>query len=444
MKVSAARKYDAEDHLTLSFEATYDPTADLKSELAPLLEALEARAGAWMPDFVEGSRPYPYSRSAVLTALEENRRRRSTSVSLSQTSGHLADMSVGLWLPPSGKRIHVYISVQPIALFGDAALCQGFMDMVRAWASHYPVTLATANSVAEEQLVDAANQTRDAVASETLDADGIHEVAWLNIFGPKQVASVGRERVLSTPAYRVEEFPSGAVLVVLRPTAADFASDEARVVQARALVHLRPDLDFDAVLRALRARSAALAPVEPRFHPDLAPLLSRLIPELRLSERQRKIAELNAWRPSEPEEWLPAALPADVEDPERALAHFDELSESLVAALHVNIPSLFDATPESLTDLDLHFLKERFPERYLRDFIDEHTVPALGAYLGNVLVRRLNGTWVPRRKLEESQVRVGNRVWLPFLRARRCMQSSQSLLDCSLTQFFLEATRRRS
>ncbi|RKH92674.1 hypothetical protein D7Y27_43480, partial [Corallococcus sp. AB004] len=118
--------------------------------------------------------------------------------------------------------------------------------------------------------------------------------------------------------------------------------------------------------------------------------------------------------------------------------------EGLVAALHTKVPSIMAATPESLTDLDFHFWRENFPERYKRDLIDGHTAPAVGAYLGDVLVKHLNGEWLPRRKLEESQVRVGQRVWLPFLRARRYMQSRQSLLDSSLTQFFREAERHRA
>jgi len=60
-----------------------------------------------------------------------------------------------------------------------------------------------------------------------------------------------------------------------------------------------------------------------------------------------------------------------------------------------------------------------------------------------VLVRNLGGQWIPRQKLEEAQVRVGNRVWLPFLRARRYMRSCQSLLDFSLTQLYREAERHR-
>lgn len=48
-----------------------------------------------------------------------------------------------------------------------------------------------------------------------------------------------------------------------------------------------------------------------------------------------------------------------------------------------------------------------------------------------------------RAKMEESQVRVGKRVWLPFLRARGYMQSRDSLLGYSLTQFFREAEQYR-
>ena len=45
--------------------------------------------------------------------------------------------------------------------------------------------------------------------------------------------------------------------------------------------------------------------------------------------------------------------------------------------------------------------------------------------------------------MEESQVCVGKRIWLPFLRARRYMQSRESLLEYSLTHFFHEAERYR-
>jgi hypothetical protein len=251
--------------------------------------------------------------------------------------------------------------------------------------------------------------------------------------------------MLSTPAHRVEELPNGSVLLVTWPTAADYASDEARLAQARAYVHLRPDLDFDTVLRTLRERSATLAPVEPRFHPDVAPLLSRVVDDVAIHERQRRIAELNVWQPPEPGEWRPAdsALPPDVDDPERARAHYSYLAERLVALLHTKVPSVFKATPESLTDVDFQLWHEEFPRVFERERIDAHAVPAIGAYLGEVLVRNLGGRWIPRQELMEAQVLVGNRVWFPFARAHHYMCSCQALLDHSLTQLYRVAERHR-
>ncbi|MBZ4336034.1 MULTISPECIES: DUF3396 domain-containing protein [unclassified Corallococcus] len=444
MNGAEKRGPDTDDRLRLSLEATFDQALDLNQALEPFFRALESHAGTWMPEVVEGKRQYTYSRDSVLKALDEKRGKKSMSVGLSRATWPVLDMSLRLSLPPSAPRLYVWISVQPLSLFRETAPCSEFVGMVRAWASHYPVAGATANSLAEDQLAEGSSPDSAVDPSEETGDDRIQEVSWLNVFGPKLVERLGRERMLSTPAHLVEELPNGSVLLVLWPTAADFASDEARVAQARAHVHLRPDLDFDTVLRNLRERSAALAPVEPRFHPDLAPLLSRLSGEYAISERQQKIAELNVFQPPEPEEWLPVALPSDVASPAQVHSGYGDLTEGLMAALHTKVPSILDATPESLTDLDFYFWRENFPERYKRELIDTHTAPALGAYLGGILVKRLGGTWIPRQNPEESQVRVGKRVWLPFLRARRYMASRQSLLTHSLTQFFREAERHRS
>ncbi|MDC0711752.1 hypothetical protein POL68_25005 [Stigmatella sp. ncwal1] len=432
-----------EDRLLLTFDGDFDPKAPSSRELDPLMNALETYAGDWMPEVVSGKRQRKYSRAAVWDALEERREAKSASIGLYRKKWPALDMMLRLRYPPLPATLHVWVNVQPISLFSDLERCRRFVEMVRVWSSTYPPLHVVAHSMADDELSGAPGFGRDDDAARRDGFDKVYEVSWLNVFGPRLVESVGRQRMLSAPAHFVEELPNGSVLLVLRPTAADFASDEARVAQARAHVHLRPDLDFDTVLRTLRERSAALVPIEPRFHPDVAPFLSRLPDEFAISERQRKIAELNAFRPPEPEEWLPVVLPADVENPERVLSDYGNLSESLVAALHTQVPSLMEETPESLTDLDFYFWRENFPERYKRELIDEHTAPALGAYLGSMLVRRLGGTWVPRQHLEESQVRVGKRVWLPFLRARRYMQSRESLLEYSLTQFFKEAERYR-
>ncbi|QRO01755.1 hypothetical protein JRI60_23375 [Archangium violaceum] len=434
-----------EDHLWLTFKAGFEPQVAKETELEPLLLALEEHADGWMPDVIEGKRRRKYNRPAVWKALEEERHARVTTIGLYRAEWPALDMTLRLRSPPLAPELDLTIKVKPLSVFAEDERCRQFIEMVRAWASRYRVSHAAAHSADDAELAGSPRFGRDEKISRRDGFDKIYEMFWLNVFGPKLVETVGRERMLSTPAHRVEELPNGSVLLVTWPTAADFAGDKARLAQARAHAHLRPDLDFDTVLRSLRERSAALAPVEPRFPPDLAPLLSRVVDRAASHERQRRIAALNAWRPPEPEEWRPAdsALPPDIENPEHALQQYSLYAEHLVALLHSEVPSVSETTPESLTDADFYFWHEEFPTSRLREAIDEHAVPAIGAYLGEVLVRHLGGRWIPRQKLEEAQVLVGDRVWLPFVRARNYMRSRQSLLDYSLTYLYRIAERHR-
>ncbi|MBZ4420707.1 hypothetical protein [Myxococcus sp. RHSTA-1-4] len=444
MRLLTLRDLNVEDSLSLHFDGAFDQQAGLEHELEPFLQALEEYAGEWMPTLVKGTRRRNYSREAVWKALAERRNEYNSIIGLHRPSSPAVSLTLHLGRTPHWPVLGISLHVQPLSFFSDAERCRRFVDMVRAWTSRYPVPHASAHSAADEELAGAPYFGRDVEVSRRDGFDKVYEVFWLNVFSPKLVETVGRERMMSTPAHRVEALPDGSILLVTWPTAADFASEEARVAQARALIHLRPELDFDTVLRTLRERSATLAPVEPRFHPDVAPLLSRVLDEFAISERQRKIAEFNTYQPPEPEEWLPAPLPSDVEDAEKARGHYSYLAELLVALLHTDVPSVFKATPESLTDVDAHFWHQDFPESFERWKVDEHAVPAVGAYLGEVLVRNLGGEWIPRKKLEEAQVRVGNRVWLPFVRAHRYMRSTQSLVDYSLTQLYRVAARYRS
>ncbi len=445
MKLLTLQDLNVEDSLALYWDGTFGPQTELERALEPFLQALEEYAGEWMPDIVEAKRRRKYSRAAFRKALEERLDKSGTLIGLYRATAPAVDLTLSVLLSRVPHELRVSLHVQPLTFFTDAERCRKFVELVRSWSSQYPTPYASSHSTAGRQLADAPYYGRDQETARKDGFDKIYEVYWLNVFGPKLVETVGRERMLSTPAHRVEELPNGSILLVTWPTAADFTREQARQAQARALVHLRPELDFDTVLRALRERHAALVPVEPRFHPDVAPLLARMVDHVAISERQRRIAELNAYQPPEPEEWLPAsaALPPDVPDMKAALEHYSLLAEHLVALFHTQVPSVFEETPESLADVDFQFWIERFPEVFERHNIDQRAVPAVGAYLGQVLVRRLGGQWIPRKKLEEAQVRVGQRVWLPFLRAHRYMRSRQSLLDFSLGQLYRVAERYR-
>jgi hypothetical protein len=443
MRVLNVHDSRPEDSLWFEFNGIFDPRAARETELEPLVLALEEHADGWMPDVVEGKRRRKYARAAIWKSQEEARHERGTTIGLYRTNWPALDMTLRQWFPPLPPQLNITLKVKPLSLFSEVERCRHFVEMVRTWASRYPVPHAVAHSSDDMELAGFPDFGRDDDTRRREGFDKIYEVCWLNVFGPRLVETVGRERMLSTPAWRVEELPNGCVLLVTVPTVADFASEEARRAQARAHVHLRPDLDFDTVLRTLRGRSAMLAPVQPHFPPDMEPLLSRVVDRVASHKRQRKIAELNTWQPPEPEEWRPAssALPPDVEDTARTREQYSTLAEHLVALLHSEVPSVFEATPASLTDVDFYFWREEFPTSRPRESIDERAVPAIGAYLGEVMVRNLGGQWIPRQKLEEAQVLVGHRVWLPFARARHYMRSRQALLDYSLTQLYRVAER---
>ncbi|HSP81771.1 MAG TPA: hypothetical protein VLQ93_24845, partial [Myxococcaceae bacterium] len=294
MRVLAFHGVKDEDYLWLTFNGAFDPRAALQSEMEPFFQAIEEYADGWMPDVAEGKRRRKYTRAAIWKAIEEECDENSTSIVLHRTKWPALYLWPRLDFPPLPPELRITLKVKPLSFFADAERCRKLVEMVRAWACRYPVSHAVAHSSDDAELAGFPDFGRD---KETWHRDGfdkIYEVFWINVFGPRLVESVGRERMLSTPAWRVEELPNGCVLLVTWPTVADFASDEARLAQARAHAHLRPDLDFSTVLRTLRERSAMLAPVEPRFTPDLAPLLSRVVDDVASHERQRKIAEFNA------------------------------------------------------------------------------------------------------------------------------------------------------
>jgi len=429
------------DHLNLELWAPESPIAGGDQGLDGILEALETHAGGLMPDRVPlgGERKAGYSRAAARQELA-----RATpparSVWLTRTADPVVEYRIGFAdLCPNKFELSAHIA--PLEFFQEPAHArersQQVVSLVRAFAGRYPLCWGFAHGMADELLGRSAFKMAEDPL-QTLD-----EVYWLNVLGPSLVEGLGRARVLATPAAHLEELPNGSVLFLTRPTPGDFASDEARVAQAKALVHLRPHLSHDAVLARLRQRSAPFIPVERDWDADIAPFLERTLQHFYVNKLNPRIAEYNRLRPPPPSEWLPlaSAPPPDVDDVERAVDHYEGLlAEKLAALLHQDVPEVMDGTPESLPAVDAYLWHRDFAS-YERHKVDGILVPAVGAYLGKVLAGHLGGRWAPRRNLDEAQVIVGDRAWLPFLRARHHLQSQQSAFTHSLTQLYRAAAR---
>ena len=69
----------------------------------------------------------------------------------------------------------------------------------------------------------------------------------MTVFGRPYVELFSRERLLSCPAYRVEELNSGSIVVQLTPELKDIAAEEAEFERVRqdARNHLNNDAFFD-------------------------------------------------------------------------------------------------------------------------------------------------------------------------------------------------------
>jgi hypothetical protein len=315
-----------------------------------------------------------------------------------------------------------------------------FLKIIRAFASCLPLSYGFAHSNTDFFLGSAPRPENFGVPKQ------VDAAYWLNVYGPRMVQALGREHLLATPAAHVEELPHGAVLWLSRPTPADFDSHEARLAQARALVHLRPELKLEDTLAVLHQRSLAFTPVPIAFHPDVADILLRQVELGGLMQKRQLVERFNAYRPPEVSEWLPAsqAPEPDVPDLQAAIETYENLyAEQLVALLYKQLPAKDQfRSPEALPHIDFHLWRMAWG-RVMDTQGKEALIPALGAYLGFLLVHVLGGKWLPRLNLAESAVLVGDRAWRPFLRARHCLEGEQAPLDFSLTQFFRAAQRRQ-
>jgi len=426
------------DWLKAVFYSREPVLASMAGWLDDLLHIVERHAGEWMPTKADGGkRTVRYSREAVKKQfLQRDPSSREWFLTLAKEEGRpelclsftFAEMTGGI-------RFRFHVTVKPLEVFreepqsrerGDR-LASFVLEMARRFPPYYAWAHPFVDSTFGMEEWDKPLSMR------------INEVYWLNVFGKELVDTMGRDRVLSTPAAQLEVLPHGGVFLLIRPTPADYDSEEVRVAQAKALVHLHPELSFETVLAQLREQSAALVPVKREWDPDLTPLMEQTFSWVLPKDDQLVIARYNAYRPPPVSEWMPLdqAPGGDVENVAVTQERIDANAEGIVAAWHVDIPQVMNDELDSLPQLDKELWVKVHREAFTDEIRKAQWIRMLGAYLGNVLEKYLGGHWVLRKNLEESYVVVGERAWLPFLRARHCIGgTAQGVMDFSLTKFY--------
>ena len=434
-------EWNKTDSFIFDLSSSVNPLEQGFKGLEELLQIIESFGDLLRPTHIySGKRRRKYSRRILWDHLPEMAVGSSKMVILTHTEH--TGTGFTLWFQDEliPERLSLELRVKPIAPVREIRYAEGFteqlMGFIRAFAQRFPIVRGMGHSWVDYCM------GKDRPSAKQSGEFSYQEMYWLNVYGPRLVEQLGKERVLSTPAAHLEQLPGGAVLLLTRPTPADFDSEEARLAQARALVHLHPQLHLDSVLAELRHRSLAFSPIPICFHEDVADILQLKVDFEGLTHKRWLVERFNHYQPPAVSEWMPAesAPSSDVEDVAQAIESYESLlAEQFIALMHSHkVRHVMDGSLEALPEVDFTLWHRGWGSTLDTDE-KEALIPALGAWLGMHLVHTLGGRWVPRRSLEETVVVVGSRAWLPFLRARHALQGPDSPLDSSCSQLFRQA-----
>ncbi|MGZ3460021.1 MAG: hypothetical protein ACXU86_16125, partial [Archangium sp.] len=325
--------WNKEDDFTLRLFSPRNPLDQGHEGLDEVLDFVESLDAQLRPKLVYLSRDRKYSRQLVHERLHEFRVGTCTSIYFARSQPLHEELGFKFFDQGSeDTRFYLGLTLRPFAVVREAGRTEErthqLVSLVRSFAQRFPLSYGLAHSALDFHLGS------DPHSGNSRAPPGVYEAYWLNVYGPRLVEQLGRQRVLTTPAAHLEDLPGGAVLWLTRPTPADFDSEEARLAQARALVHLRPELRLEETLAHLRQRSLVFAPLPLQFDEDVADILRWQVEAKGLEHRRQLVERFNAYHPPPVSEWLPAAqAPApDVDDVQRSIDTYEgHYAEQLIA-----------------------------------------------------------------------------------------------------------------
>lgn len=224
-------------------------------------------------------------------------------------------------------------------------------------------------------------------------------ITWANFFGPGLVSRLGRDRLLSAPAYAVHELPGGSILLT---------------VAASPLEQLQPEVQ-DRIAR-VKAHLGIRSPSEQASPEELAAFEARA--QARQAEMKQRIEA--AFRRAR----------------EETAAEMHRQAEGCVQGVHRFWGETLDFSPESLQVVD-RLIATGFNAQEDNETI-QTAVQAFGAYVGEVVRRHLGGVWHDEEMKGQPvllQVGRGQQRLKPFEAVRRRFEERQGR-GFTLAQWF--------
>jgi hypothetical protein len=245
-------------------------------------------------------------------------------------------------------------------------------------------------------------------------------VYWLTLFGAPLVKHFGRKKLEGLPAHHVLDFGDNGLGLMLSETPFDPGPSERLRRDQEIISKLGSQYFFD--MNNPQAGCEAIPGVtqgkDGSAEPDQQEPAKAAAPEPPTKTGPNQVLSLAEFKKQ-------SVLSPDGEQVTKPA----ELAEQFVALMHMEVKEVSGQSRAALKALDNYFArhpqkKEYKPEHLLTEFI-----PALGGYLGEVLVKELGGKWQVKNQLLKSVVKLKGAEIAPFDIAYKVVFGDARLYD---------------
>jgi hypothetical protein len=324
------------------------------------------------------------------------------------------------WIISGMEEVNVWSMWLDAKFFARAGRVEEFTRFISALCERFPILFGSACTQEDwdaKHWVDTDSGLTKTGSTLNKCLPGVY---WLTVLGRPLVEHFGREKIEGLPVHRVLDFGRrGGLGLVLRESPLQPEESER--------------LSHDAEIARLLGEEYFFDPARPDRPCQPVPSVTEGGVEIDEdedadeSQSESAPAATSASAPQFTTEELEDVTVLDATgDP---VTDLKELAEMLVVFLQGEVNEAGDYSRAALEAIDEHFAKHPQRKEYKPEHLNKEFLPALGAYLGEVLVRNVKAKWVEREPLPKSTVKHGDTEVSPFEVAYRSVYEGAKLAD---------------
>jgi|SRR6476661_34523 len=238
---------------------------------------------------------------------------------------------------------------------------------------------------------------------------------WLTIFGKELVQAFGESKLMVLPNVQAFSLNSQQVAICLNEPVIPDNMEQRLQTESRLADILGAKYFFD--------RNKTDLNFEPV--PQLDEVLKAL--SSRNASKTEKLAEHQSPVGAEVKENFESQIILSYDD--TPYTNPRDLAEQMGIFLHMDVKEIFTYSRSAIEALNVYFNEHPQRMEYKQEHLVKEFIPALGAYVGEVIVRELQGEWMVREPLLKSTVRINGKEVSTFQFAYQVVYEDKPLLD---------------